>query len=321
MRQAAILLAFLALAGCAGAKPDVRLQPYAFQPGHIDLARGPDGNTVILDAPEGLIVVDTGRHPDHAARIAQFAQGTGKPVAAIVNTHWHLDHTTGNRDLKLAWPGAQVIATDAAKGARTGFLAAGIESTRAMAADETVSQDQRDAAARRLAAVTDDTSFLPDKTIARDYRTKVAGRTIEFHVEKAAVTAADLWLVVPDERLAVVGDLVVAQAPFYDTGCEEGWGAGLAAIWRADWDTLIPGHGAPMNRTDFERWRTAYHAFVDCSHSGSPAQTCANGWLEDARGFYAAEEAEQVRQLAIYYFGILNAPPEKRMPYCVASRP
>ena len=36
------------------------------QPGSFEAGRGPDGNTIIFDAPEGLVVVDTGRHVWHS---------------------------------------------------------------------------------------------------------------------------------------------------------------------------------------------------------------------------------------------------------------
>jgi glyoxylase-like metal-dependent hydrolase (beta-lactamase superfamily II) len=67
--------------------PGVYLLPGAMLPG-----RGPDGNTVVFDAPKGLLVVDTGRHAWHSDGILGFVATRERPVAAIVNTHWHLDH-------------------------------------------------------------------------------------------------------------------------------------------------------------------------------------------------------------------------------------
>ncbi len=319
MRALRVFLAAIGacgLAGCAGLAETAHL-PYVVQPGHIDLARGPDGNTVILDAPDGLIIVDTGRHPEHAQSIIDYARTSGKPVAAIVNTHWHLDHSTGNRDLKLDFPDAEIIATDAARGALTGFLKPSLDRTRAMIADAATPPAERAGAERRLAAVMDEASFFSANPPRQDQTRSIAGRSVNLHVAHAAVTEADLWLVVPDEQLAIVGDLVVAQAPFFDTGCEEGWSAALDAIGAADWDTLIPGHGAPMSRAEFARWRSAFDGFVKCARSGAPSSSCAERWAEDARGFYSAEEGESVRQLIGYYVDqVLRAPAGQRMAYC-----
>ncbi|MGX7952332.1 MBL fold metallo-hydrolase [Tsuneonella sp. HG249] len=310
------LLAAGLLAGCASASaPNAR--PYELIGGHMDLAKGPDGNTVILEGIDGLIVVDTGRHPEHAASIVDRARRAGNPVVAIVNTHWHLDHTTGNRDVRRAYPGAEVVATGAGEGALTGFIAAGVSRAKGMVADPATEPYARAIAERMLAAVDDRASFLPAKPLDRSETRTIAGRAVEFHVAPAAVTEADLWLVAPDEELAIVGDLVVAQAPFFDTGCEEGWAAALDAIAAARWDTLIPGHGAPMDRAAFGRWRTAFDGFVECGRSEASADACAERWLADANGFYSDAERESVRQLIVYYVTeVLRAPVEKRMAYC-----
>ncbi len=89
-----------------------------FEPGEQ-----PDGNTVVFDAPEGRVVVDTGRHPRHAQRILDDGGPSARPIAAIVNSHWHLDHVSGNDALRTAWPAAEVHASTAIDGALAGFLA------------------------------------------------------------------------------------------------------------------------------------------------------------------------------------------------------
>ena len=60
MRMAVLTL----LIGCATAASAA--EPYHLIPGAVPLDAGPDGNTIVLDAPKGLIVYDTGRHPEHA---------------------------------------------------------------------------------------------------------------------------------------------------------------------------------------------------------------------------------------------------------------
>lgn len=302
-------------AGCAGAA--TAHAPYALQRGHIDLASGPDGNTVILDTPEGLVVIDTGRHAAHAEAILEHAGRVGKPVIAVVNTHWHLDHTTGNRDVLSAYPGARLIATSAMSGALAGFLAPGLDRARQRAADLSLPEEERARAARSLAALEDRAAMVPAEPIDRSGAVSLGGRSFDLRVAGRAATEADLWLLAPDEGLAVVGDLVVAQVPFFDTACEEGWREALAAIDAAEWSVLIPGHGAPMGREDYARWRSAFENWVDCAASDSSAATCAEGWMADAEGFYTDAEAESVRLLAeAYVTEILRAPADQRQGYC-----
>jgi len=308
------VLALLASSGPAAAQGHA---PYVLQPGHIDLAAGPDGNTVILDAPQGLVVVDTGRHARHAEAIVEHARAVGQPVAAVVNTHWHLDHTTGNRDVLAAYPQAQLVATGAIEGALAGFLAGAPATARARAEDPALPEDERARARRALAALEDRAAIVPQRPVVADGPVELGGRRFELRVAPAAATEADLWLLAPDEGLAVVGDLVVAPVPFFDTGCEDGWRAALGAIAAADWTRLIPGHGAAMTPADFERWRRAFDAWLDCAASERAAAQCAEGWMRDASGFYTADEAEGTRMLAEAYVArVLRAPASERMAYC-----
>src|SRR3954447_25050700 len=103
---AAVLV--VAAANAAGAA-----EPFHLIPGAVPLDSGPDGNTIILDAPRGLIVFDTGRHPEHAQAILDYAKARRRPIAAVVNSHWHLDHTTGNWDIRRAYPRVQIYASNA----------------------------------------------------------------------------------------------------------------------------------------------------------------------------------------------------------------
>jgi len=301
----------------AFASPAQAETPYVFQPGHIDLDRGPDGNTVILDAPDGLIVVDTGRHAEHSRAILDYAKASGRPIAAIVNSHWHLDHTTGNQDVLAAFPEAELIASNAAAGALSGFLAQAPDNARKRIADPALSLDEHRRAERALAILTHPEMLVPANPVTASGPRIIAGRTIDVRLAPDAATEGDIWLLVPDERLAITGDLVVAQAPFFDTGCEDGWETALEEIEAADWDTLIPGHGAPMDRAGFDRWHAAFTTYVECAHSDAGAEACAAGWEHDAAGFYTEAEGASVRELALYYIiDVLRAPPEARMDYC-----
>ena len=121
--------------------PGVTLIPGAMLPD-----RGPDGNTIVFDAPEGLVVVDTGRHAWHSDAILSLARSRGLPIAAIVNTHWHLDHSSGNGRIRAAWPEAQVHATGAVDRvlAEGGFLARNLEGAKSMLDDPKLNDVQRE---------------------------------------------------------------------------------------------------------------------------------------------------------------------------------
>ena len=100
-----LFLVLLGFASCAAAAGD-RLWALSSDPRPDRSAgrKGPDGNSIFIDAPEGLILVDTGRHPEHSAALLAYARERGRPIAAIFNTHWHLDHSTGNTEIRAAFP-------------------------------------------------------------------------------------------------------------------------------------------------------------------------------------------------------------------------
>ena len=122
MRVLTVILAGIALAA-AGAAPARTSGAWHLVPGQFEPNRGPDGNSVFLDAPDGLILVDTGRHPEHRDRLLAYARERRRPIVAIVNTHWHLDHSTGNGEIRAAYPRAEIYTSEAIEGALTGFLA------------------------------------------------------------------------------------------------------------------------------------------------------------------------------------------------------
>jgi cyclase len=72
----------------------------------LDLISGLGGNIAVLAGPDGAFVVDSGL----ADRVAKTQGELGKaaPLALLVNTHWHFDHTGGNESIARA--GARIIA-------------------------------------------------------------------------------------------------------------------------------------------------------------------------------------------------------------------
>ncbi len=296
--------------------PGVFLVRGTFTPGSQ-----PDGNSVVFAAPEGLVVVDTGRHPEHTAAIVELARSRSEPIAAVVNTHWHLDHIGGNPRVRAAFPDVVVHASPALAGAMTGFLARYREQLEELiegAADEPEAQ----APFRAELAILDAGSALaPDETVTASGERTLAGRTLRIGLETHAVTAGDLWLLDPETRVLAAGDLVTLPAPFFDTACPERWRAALDRLAETDFELLVPGHGEPMRRDAFESYRRAFGTLLDCAASAERSnEVCIDGWLRATGALVPESDRPLARSLLAYYLDaslLATAPdPVKRTELC-----
>ena len=319
--RAAILAALLCLGvqpSAASASPDWHLIP-----GQIDPAgrKGPDGNSIFLDAPQGLILVDTGRHPEHAAALLAYARERGRPIAAIFNTHWHLDHSTGNTEIRAAFPDAPLYASNAIEGALTGFFVDSRRRTEQALAAGQIPESARPEIMRAFETMDHPDRLRPTRPVIRSGPMNVAGRRLQVNLAPWAATEGDVWIYDAHDRLVIAGDLVVGPVPFMDTACPEGWRDALDRIAAIPFVTLIPGHGSPMDRPAFLAWRLAYDAFVDCGRSDRPRAECVAGWRRDAARFIPAGSEALVERLAGYYLDSrLRVSPEARRLHCQGRR-
>jgi glyoxylase-like metal-dependent hydrolase (beta-lactamase superfamily II) len=306
------LMASVAASAAPGA------EAYHLIPGRVPLDwQGPDGNTIIFDAPKGLIVMDTGRSPMHAKAILDYAKARGRPVAAIVNSHWHLDHTTGNADLRAVYPKAEVYATTAIEGALVGFLGRGRAQADKLLADPNLPEGQRAQILRGRDRIDHPDQLRPTRPVLRSAKMAIAGRSFDVHVAPFAASEADLWLYDPKTKVAIVGDLVVDIVPFMDSACPDGWAKALDEVEKVPFQTLIPGHGAPMTRADFGQWKLAYNNLVKCGRSSADKATCAAGWKRDAARFIDEAHRDYAGEAADYYITTrLRSSPEEQQKFC-----
>ena len=312
MRWTLLLLStLLQTAALIPAEPPVEMAPGISLIRPVAMpGRGPDGNTVIFDAPDGLIVVDTGRHTTQTDAILAFARDRRRPIAAILNTHWHLDHSSGNGRIKAAFPKARVYTTNAIDKvlAPGGFLARNLETTRKMVAATTdpVRREEMQIFIDTMAA---SDGLKPDVPLTRSGQVMIAGRSIDARVTDKAVSDADLWLFDAPSKVAVIGDLVTVPVPYFETACPDRWQAALDEVWATPFETAIPGHGAPMSRAQFDVYRQSFGAFVSCVKSESAPAQCASGWAEGVGTLIGNDPARRkaVTANAEYYVGYLRS--------------
>src|SRR5262249_31400581 len=63
----------------------------------LTLVTGAGGNIVVLNSPEGLLLVNGGL-PERTGDLLKFLddQFKGKRISTVFNTDWHLEHTGSN---------------------------------------------------------------------------------------------------------------------------------------------------------------------------------------------------------------------------------
>ena len=207
-----------------------------------------DANVTVVGGGRGLLVVDT--HGSTAAGRAVVDDvrrlGAGE-VVAVVNTHWHFDHTFGNEAFRDAWGDVPFTAHEDAAEELT-RRAGEVRQRYADAPDDPHSAD-----------VVATTVVVPDDTFSSAKVLDLGDRAVELVHPGRGHTAGDLVARVPDADVVLAGDLVEESAPpAYGSDC-------FPLAWPHSLDTVlglltggtvvVPGHGAPVDRDFVEQQR------------------------------------------------------------------
>ena len=171
----------------AGRRSSLQLTPVA---DGVALITGAGGNVVLVKGSRGVVVIDSG----DAARGAELFDlvrdhAEGRPPLALVNTHWHWDHTGSNE--RYGKSGVPIIAHENTR------LWLGMEFR--------VSWENRDYPSRPRAA-------LPTQTFFRGpQKFDAGGVTLEYGWLPRAHTDGDLFVRIPERNVLVTGDLFCAD--------------------------------------------------------------------------------------------------------------
>jgi cyclase len=203
---------------------------------NLSFLSGPGGNIVVLHGPDGKIVVDSFVQPAWP-QLKQTLDGLGNaPIKALINTHWHFDHSDNNANFRAA--GAGVLAHDNTK--------------------------------KRLSEPHDllgmhfepaPPSALPTETFATTHRLQANGEAVELGYIPPAHTDTDIYIRYPKANVLHLGDVFFNGIyPFIDagtggsiTGMITGATKGLEL---SDAQTrIVPGHGPLADKAALTRYR------------------------------------------------------------------
>ncbi|HLN61947.1 MAG TPA: MBL fold metallo-hydrolase [Symbiobacteriaceae bacterium] len=234
---------------------------------------GAMSNAGIVDLGGITLVFDTFLTYPAAADLRRAAEElTGRPVQAVVNSHWHGDHVQGNQ----VFPGAMIFATERTRELVRDMIAApnaglnrpGLEQhvqqlTEAIerATDDRVRaglRSDRDDFSRFLAVYDSTSVVLPNVSVTDRLVVRGSRRQAELLCVGAGHTESDLLLYLPDDGIAFVGDLVaVGNHPWLGHGDPDALVAVHERILALGVHTVIPGHGLPGTTAAVAR-ATAY---------------------------------------------------------------
>lgn len=222
------------------------------------------GNVVAIDAPEGLIIVDTGESVSESRKIMdELRKVSSKPVKAVVYTHFHPDHINGVQAFvspeQVASGEVQIYAHESllANVVAQGALVGPILGVRSAYSFGTFLEpaDNRDmnAGIGPLAKAEPSTFIAPTITFKERLDTRIAGLPVQLlHAPSEAPDEIVLYL--PDNRVLISAE--VDQGPtlpnihtlrgtkFRDPVL---WVASLDLLRSLQAEHMVPLHGRPVS--------------------------------------------------------------------------
>ena len=159
-----------------------------------------DVNVTLIGSDEGLVVVDTHGSTRAGREVVGDVRRLGAgEVTAVINTHWHFDHTFGNDAFRTAYGAIPIHAHENA----VTELAEGAEDRK---------QRYRDSDDPHRDDVLATEVVLPDHTFSSARVLDLGDRLVELVHPGRGHTSGDLVVRVPDVDVVLAGDLVEESA-------------------------------------------------------------------------------------------------------------
>lgn len=239
------------------------------------------GNAGIVDLGDATLVVDTFMTPSAARELRAAAEAlTGRPVAYVVNTHYHADHVLGNQ----VFENALIIATEQTRSLiaeRSGRLVAAVKADpegkeldtlirEAQAeTDEALRADLLNTVGEYRALAGDAAGLelrLPDVTFADRLALHGTSRSAQVISYGGGHTPSDAFVYLPEARVVFTGDLLSVRSHPSMYGDAREWIRILSQIEALDFVVAVPGHGPVGGRDDLVRMRRYIAELLDLAN-------------------------------------------------------
>jgi glyoxylase-like metal-dependent hydrolase (beta-lactamase superfamily II) len=227
---------------------------------------GVGSNNVVIVNDRDVVLVDDGTTPAAArAFLEDIKLITNKPVIAVVNTHFHYDHTDGN---SVFAPDVQIIGHEYVRNAILNFNVLDREPFKTSQRDrlpvQIASLREQIAAAKDSARKTELTNQLtsaqalseqlkeikptpPNVTYASKMTLYKGAREIQLLFLGRGHTGGDTFVYLPRERIVCTGDMDEgARIAYMGDAFFDEWVATLDALKKLDFTLVLPGHGRPF---------------------------------------------------------------------------
>ncbi|HEY6747001.1 MAG TPA: MBL fold metallo-hydrolase [Mycobacteriales bacterium] len=216
-----------------------------------------DLNVSLIVGEGACLVVDTRASEKQGRDLAEAIRTVTPHPWVVVNTHFHFDHTFGNAVFRPAeiWGhrrAAQQLIEDGIR--MRGGLAA----------------RHREAGYDDLADEIEASRVDPPDQLVDDLATlSVGGRSVHLRHLGRGHTDNDLVLTVPDAALVIAGDLVEEGAPpQFASAFPLDWPGTLDAVAELVTGTVVPGHGAVVDRAYVQAQRAELATLVAKAREG-----------------------------------------------------
>jgi len=282
------------------------------------------GNSVAVIGDAAVLVVDSGHFPGLTRRmIGDIRRLTDKPIRFLVNTHWHPDHHSGNGVYRELVPEVTILSTsytrtqmekqagrfDSPESLTTAAvtvrerLASGKkrDGTPLTAEDRRYAQDVLEAIDDAIPEFRQVKPAPPDVGFEQRLVVDLGRRSVEVAFLGRGNTAGDAVVYVPDAKVLITGDLVVAPVPYAIGSFFGDWIQTMRKLEAMDAVAVVPGHGPVQRDKEYLRLVTSLLESVAAQTKAAVQQgltleeTRAKVDLEDFRKRFAGDNQIRAR--------------------------